>query len=540
MPVREASQSGTQYEQSEAGSSGGNVDRKTNVFGTEGVATDYFVAPGYRPGQREIIEEIEAAYEQGYRYVILEGPTGIGKSHVVRSFAFMAGNAHILTVQKLLQDQYQRDFTDMFVMKGRSAYTCLKGEMGETCANGPCQLKKSVSCDNCPYKEAKQLAAMSAVTVHNFDSFFYQNSFSAGFPGRNLLVVDEAHNIPNKFSSFFSFTIDSRGGEAVPEYRNIREYDDFVAATVADYEIEYDSLQMLYHAGGLTSNKEVTHINELGNAIHRMKRYLDERKRDVPIEFVFDYREGGKFGPSVTFRPVFVGKFVSWLFGYGERVLLVSATILDKEMYCMEIGLNPDEVYFVQAESTFPAKNRPILKKYAGSMSYKDINDTLPKIAEYVQEIADKYPGKKGIVQTHSEKIDSYLRGALYDRRFTFNKNYPRPQDMLEAHKRKEGSIIVASGLREGLDLAGDLSQIQIFCKIPYPSMGDKVVKRKMELSPDWYGWITTVNLVQALGRSIRSPKDKAVTYILDPGFGWFYKRNKKFIPNYIKESIRW
>jgi len=111
---------------------------------------------------------------------------------------------------------------------------------------------------------------------------------------------------------------------------------------------------------------------------------------------------------------------------------------------------------------------------------------------------------------------------------------------MLEVHRRKEGSIIVASGLREGLDLRGELSKIQVFCKIPYPSLGDKVVKRKLELDERWYGWITTVMFVQSLGRSVRSSKERAVTYILDSGFGFFYTRNKGFIPRYIKEAIRW
>jgi len=173
-------------------------------------------------------------------------------------------------------------------------------------------------------------------------------------------------------------------------------------------------------------------------------------------------------------------------------------------------------------------------------MSFKDINETLPKIVVSVQEIVDRYPGRKGIIQTHSEKIAGYLKRNLRDPRFTFNKDYRTPQEMLEVHKRKEGSIIVASGLREGLDLRGELSKIQIFCKIPYPSLQDKVIKRKLELDERWYGWITTVMFVQGLGRSVRSPTERAVTYILDSGFGFFYTKNKGFIPRYIKEAIQW
>jgi Rad3-related DNA helicase len=394
---------------------------------------------------------------------------------------------------------------------------------------------------NCPYLIARSKAMRAAVTVHNFDSFFYQNSYGGGYDGRKLLIVDEAHNIPNKFTDFLSFTINSRGGIVVPEATRIADYDAFVQATAKEYEEEYGALQRQYNAVGLDDKSQLQRMQELGKIVHQMRNYLFERQKDNPAEFVFDYKDTGRYAPSVTFRPVFVGTYATrWLFNYGERVILMSATILDKEMFCREVGIDPEEAYYVQVPSTFPSENRPIVKKFAGKMNYTNINDTLPRIAERVQQIADRFPDRKGIVQTHSEKIASYLQANLLDQRFTFNKDFLRPQDMLEAHTRKPGSIIIASGLREGLDLRGDLSQIQVFCKIPYPSLGDKVVKRKMEINPAWYNWITAVNFVQMLGRSVRSPKEKAVTYILDSGFGFFYTKAKRFIPDYIRQAIRW
>lgn len=495
----------------------------------------------FREYQRETIEQISEAFEKGYRYVLLDAPTGSGKSGIASSFAKASGNSHIITVQKLLQDQYERDFgSDMFVMKGRTAYPCVYGEAGDTCADGPCRRRKMEAHSTCPYLIAKGNALSAPVTVHNFDSFFYQNNYGGGFGGRKLLIVDEAHNIPNKYTGFLSFTIDSRGGVVVPEAYKISDYDEFVKITKDEYEAEYNALQRQFNAVGLDKS-ELNRMQDLGKIIQRMRTYLFEREKEHPTEFVFDYKSNGKHGPSVTFRPVFVGPFVErWLFNYGERILLMSATILDKNMFCREVGLDPDQTCYIQVPSTFPPENRPILKKYAGSMSYKDIDRTLPKIADLIQEIVDRFPGRKGIVQTHSEKIAQYLQCSLFDNRFTYNSDYKRPQDMLVTHTKKDGSIIIASGLREGLDLYGDLSKVQIFCKIPYPSMGDKVVKRKMELIPSWYGWATTVMFVQALGRSVRSPKERAVTYILDSGFGWYYKKNRQFIPEYIKEAIRW
>lgn len=513
---------------------------RENIFGTFGDATEYFAADQYRPFQREVIEEIESAYEQGYRHVLVDAPTGSGKSHIARAFAFQSGNAHIITVQKLLQDQYRRDFSDMFVMKGRGAYVCLLGEGNESCADGPCQLRRSAPCADCPYRIAKYAAALAPVTVHNFDSFYYQNAFGSGYPGRKLLVVDECHNIPQKFSSFLSFTISSRGGIEVPEATRIGDYDAFVKSAYDEYSNELSALNGLYDADGLSAG-DLRRMRELSQVVHSMKRYLVERSKPSPSEYVFDYTATGRYAPSVTFRPVHVGDFASkWLYNYGERTLMMSATILDKEMFCWEAGLDPDSVYFVEVPSTFPPENRPIFKKYAGKMSYANIDATLPRIVDVVDEIVSKFPDRKGIIQTHSDKIAEYLRMNLDDARYTFNRDYDSPQQMLEVHVRKPGSVIVASGLREGIDLHGDLSKFQIFCKIPYPSLGDKVVKRKMELNDAWYGWATSTMFVQALGRSVRSSRERAVTYILDSGFGWFYTKNKRYIPEYIREAIVW
>lgn len=515
------------------------ADREKNIFGTRGKATEFFIPESYRLFQRETIEEIESAYEQGFRHVVVDAPTGSGKSHIARALAFQAGDTHILTIQKLLQDQYQSDFPDMFVMKGRNAYDCLLGEGDVTCADGPCRLKKRAACDGCPYKIAKARAMSAPVTVHNFDSFYYQNSFGHGFGGRKLIIIDECHNIASKFSEFLSFTINSRGGIEVPEADSISQYDRFVKTAYGEYVDELSRLEAQFDVDGL-SKENLYRMQELSRIVHRMKRYITEREKDNPAEYVFDYSTFGRYAPSVTFRPVYVGDYASrWLFEYGERSLMMSATILDKEMFCKEVGLNPSEVYYISVPSTFPAENRPIVKKYAGKMGYRDIDFTLPTLVEYIEEILAAYPTRKGIIQTHSEKIASYLKENIDDRRLTFNKDFDSPQDMLEVHAKKEGSIIVASGLREGLDLRGDLSKLQIFCKVPYPSLGDKVVARKLELDPEWYGWMTALMLIQSLGRSVRSNKERAVTYILDSGFDLFCKRYRKFIPEYVREAIK-
>lgn len=442
------------------------------------------------------------------------------------------------------------EFPDMFIMKGRSEYKSkweVDPDTGEplntTCANCPCQRKRAYKLASCPYGEAKKAAERAPVTVHNFDSFYYQGYLSHAFSPRQLMIIDEAHNLEEKFLNFMEFTLSSYGRPelTIPEYSDIDDYDRLVRNELEYVRRQIRTLDAV--RGGDQFGLEPDQVRELEDMTrleHRLGRYVLNRDRGGSVEYVFEYEDKGAY-QRVTFRPVFVGSFVrESLFPMAQRFLMMSATLLDKDLFARSIGASPDEVYFIDLPSTFPAKNRPIVFRPVGSMKYSERENTLPMLAAEVQAILDRYPDRRGIIQTHNEKTAKYLRSVLKDERLTFNKDFSSPQEMLEVHRKKPGSFIVASGLREGLDLSGDLSKVQVFCKVPYPSLGDKRVKRKMDIDKNWYGYMTTLMFVQALGRSVRSKSEKAITYLLDSDFKKFYGMNKRFIPKYIREAIVW
>ena len=86
--------------------------------------------------------------------------------------------------------------------------------------------------------------------------------------------------------------------------------------------------------------------------------------------------------------------------------------------------------------------------------------------------------------------------------------------------------------MTEGVDLKGDLSRFQIVCKIPYPYLGDQIIRKRMNKHKSWYGLQTAKSIVQSCGRSVRSEKDTAITYILDSDWDRFYSRNKNMFPS--------
>jgi len=92
--------------------------------------------------------------------------------------------------------------------------------------------------------------------------------------------------------------------------------------------------------------------------------------------------------------------------------------------------------------------------------------------------------------------------------------------------------------MSEGIDLKGDLSKFQIICKIPYPYLGDPIVKKRMNKNKGWYALQTAKSIVQSCGRSVRNETDEAVTYILDNDWHYFYSRNSKIFPADFKKAI--
>jgi ATP-dependent DNA helicase DinG len=81
-----------------------------------------------RINQTKVLNEICEAFNSGYKHIILEAPTGFGKSAVAVSVAKTLGSSYICTSTKDLQTQYARDFLFIKMAKGKSNFPCLVKE----------------------------------------------------------------------------------------------------------------------------------------------------------------------------------------------------------------------------------------------------------------------------------------------------------------------------------------------------------------------------------------------------------------------------
>jgi len=115
-------------------------------------------------------------------------------------------------------------------MKGRAAYPCTyhsnkpvymkvikdikNGQVRQprhdepNCSTAPCRDSKDVylSCvagnGECPYTVAMETAQEHPNVIHNIHSFIFQTSFASKFEKRELLVIDEVHEVEATIREF--------------------------------------------------------------------------------------------------------------------------------------------------------------------------------------------------------------------------------------------------------------------------------------------------------------------------------------------------
>src|SRR5215471_16353691 len=165
-----------------------------------------------RPAQRRLLEALGAAIEEedgaeGPRVFTVEAPPGVGKSHLALTLARWSGDAYLLTSQKLLQDQYEREFGDALqLVKGRENYLCERyaPPARVSTVHGLCRRPRAPLCQ-CPYVRAKLAALDGPIFCTNTAYFLTLRQWQREqLRRRRLLVVDEAHNLEGQLVRVFT------------------------------------------------------------------------------------------------------------------------------------------------------------------------------------------------------------------------------------------------------------------------------------------------------------------------------------------------
>jgi Rad3-related DNA helicase len=503
----------------------------------------------YRQGQREAIDAAVAAFESGKRFVVIEAPTGSGKSALAVTLARHSHSAYIVTAQKILQDQYVRDFPDLALMKGRSNYPCLIAPTHAAAA--PCIAgRKLPECERCPYFNAKDEAMAANTATMNYAYYLAELNYAGGFGDRRLLVLDEAHNAEGALMNFVQVTLSdtklalSGITERIPSVLDELEYFDFVADLLPELTARATLIESQLRTEPTGSEMSVTLLRNkqwLDSSARRLRHLLashDDGAADWVVE-----QQRTRDGQTLTFKPVRVDTFAEeLLFSHADRVLLLSATILDGPTYLRGLGIDPADAEIISVESTFPPQNRPLVLQPVARLTRHHLDRDLPKLTEAVARLMEQHPHDKGVIHAHSYRIAAHLArnlpGRARERLVTHHDSSGRDAALAQHCSSPEPTVLLTPSMTEGIDLAEDLSRWQVICKIPYPFLGDRQIRTRTEQDPAWYEWRTCLTVVQAYGRSVRSETDYAVTYLLDADFPAFIRRQRQRLPLWFLEAI--
>ena len=568
-----------------------------------GTILDHFPLANPRARQERVLSEIESALKSGYRYIFLEAPTGFGKTPVAIALARYLGSSHICTATKDLQSQYRRDFPFVVEVKGRGNFGCIvKEEMGlkESCDYGPCvkddgydchfktrlldyrvkgegtknelvqldpsakrgyaeKLKKSAKIVDlewrpCLYFDQKWIGLKASHTVYNYRYFLSDVFYAGTAQRRNLLVLDEAHQLESEVGDFRSFTVHRNSLKflrlQMPD-TNLESIDTWLefCARLRERLSEFATqAQSVLERSNQKFGVEPYTEKNLIDAVEReqnLEAIINDIKSNKSNWIVSNFAkdENGQL-VKASLMPLDVSSYFESILEKGSVALFMSATILSKDYLCRTAGLKPEDVKFIRVEeSDFPVRNRPIHLQNVAWLNARSMAENLPKIAGAIDRILAKHSGEKGIIHTTSysqlQFIKENVTKASSSRLIETGSGLDRTEVLETHYQSKKPTVLISPSLHLGVDLKDDLSRFQIIVKVPYPDLTDKRVARMKERDPNWYVWNTVLRLVQSYGRSVRSSDDHAETYILDSSISYLLKIGEALLPKWFKEAIK-
>ena len=535
-----------------------------------------------RKEQKEALNFIESEYQKNKlnKFFLLNLPVGSGKSHLALMIADWykknvnrMAKVDIITNSKILQDQYSGTYESISDLKGKENYEC--ESYACSCSQGAefNRLNKT-TCESCPYNSSRESFISGGISLTNFYLYILYAIYNPKLlesRDARVLIVDEAHEFDDVMSDFVSIKITETivkkfkfAGEydiikKLKSITSITQYVDFlrflsgeIITTVESMEggmkseprnVREDKRDLKISKVLKTKNSDVKVmqlINDLKQYQTKIEIFLKEYK-DNPNNWVLEagYNEKLK-QKELSLEPIWAYDYLDkYVFSNYDMVVLMSGTILDKNLFCQLNGLDVSKAVYYSIGSPFPLKNRPIYYMPVGKMSYKSKDETFKRYIPYIQKLLDKYKNKKGIIHTNSFELAKWIQNSIKDPRLIFHDSSNK-DEMLKYHKESdEPTVIVSPSMDTGVSFDNDDARFQIIAKVPYPSLASQKNKLRQSNNPDWYSWKTVSGIIQMTGRPVRSNLDYADTIIIDGGFGDVIKHSSQFLPDWIQEAIK-
>ena len=597
-----------------------------DVLAEEGPLSDLVKDFSSRPQQIELAQAIERAFSDSSS-LICEAGTGTGKTFAYLVPALLSGNKVIVsTGTKHLQDQlFQRDLPlvhqalglplHLSLLKGRANYLCLHSlkisekenryfdkaslsqlseikqwaehtrhgdldELAHIPDSAPVRshvISTSENClgQECDYFEechlfaARRQAMDADLVVVNHHLFFAdlairEQGYGELLPTADMVIFDEAHQLPELASMFFSQTLSSRQlyelvtdskGAYLEEAADTPEFLpllDKVEKDVRDLRLQFPKNDQRSDWSEVRSQAEVrAALTTLMDSLHTLHTILESfSARGKLLDNCFK-RVENILNLLDSFDETEQRQDILWLETRGSGFLLHSTPLDVAEAFQSRIREYDCETIYTSAtlsvngsfnhfanqlglestptanwESPFDFQNQALLYLPDSLPDPRDASFT-ERMIKAVMPVLALTRGRAFILFTSYRALNIAAELVKQDSDYPVLVQGDAPRtDLLEKFRRTEHAVLLGtSSFWEGVDVKGQALSCVIIDKLPFSSPGDPVLKARLRIMEEQGGKPfmeyqvpeAVIALKQGIGRLIRDSRDYGLLMICDP-----------------------
>ena len=604
---------------------GEDVNTAGDLLGEDGPLAKSISGFQVRPQQQAMVKAVESAL-QNYSKVVIEAGTGVGKTFAYLVPALASGGRIIIsTGSKTLQDQlFQKDIpivkkalktsTKVALLKGRANYLCTH-RLNLALADGTFSDRRTVShlhrvddwsgitdngdiaeittvphdseiwprvtstADNCLgadcdfYEEchvvnARREAQAADVVVVNHHLFFAdlalkEEGFGELLPSANAVILDEAHQIPEIASTFFSEVISSRQlqewvrdtlAESLIDAKDmpaVRDELRVMDKAVMDLRLAMDKPGQRAPWYRIKSKPPIEkamatlmqvvddllvimqELSQRGKGLKTCYERLQEqsvrlKRLQTTQENTVQWYETFTRSFSLITTPLDIAlPFSRQMDSFTCAWIFTSATLAvgqSFEHYTQRIGLSEAEEELL--DSPFDYWHNALLYSPTNIPEPQHV-EFVPSVVEAAIPVIKACGGRTFMLFTSYKALNEaaeLLEGEL-DYPMLVQGESPQ-RDMIERFRELGNAVLLGtSSFWEGVDVRGEALSCVIIDKFPFASPSDPVLEARIQSIREAQGNPffeyqlpqAVIAMKQGVGRLIRDATDKGVLMICDP-----------------------
>lgn len=504
----------------------------------------------FRIGQKEAIDFIINSKK---KIVVIQAPTGAGKSLIGLCAGRVNGSMTYLVSTKSLQTQITDDFPEAVSLFGRSNYRC--------------KHYQRITYDNCPdtecftvceYKRQRNVILESDLRILNYAYFLNEVNYVGRFSDVDMLICDEADMLEHQLSNFINLNISEHQLKSIgafpPKYKTtvskyaIIEWKEWAGRTTQKIGIKLAPILSSLNSFNKENmdsddHKELQYLMKQKNKLATLNFKLKLFLKHVDNTWIREEKRT-QYGIVHNFTLTWLTQEITkqyFLRHITGKLVLISATFPPMQVLAKTLGVEYSNIEYMELESSFPSKNKPIHLQPVGTLSYKEYDKHIDKVLDAVKDIVAKYPNDKGLIHTVSYKIRDVVMKVGNGRFVTHNQ-----KDRLNVIENFKSStdplVLVSPSAERGVSLDNDLCRFIIIVKAPFLSLADKKVQNRLYASGNlgkfWYRADAIMTLVQMAGRGVRNQNDYCDVYVIEKNAVDLIVNNISNVPKSFRECI--